>query len=160
MRWTMLLPLLGLVAVVLTGACAPAAVPQTPPTIRYGEDMCDGCGMIISEPTYAAGYHTTTGETRRFDDIGEMMNYHREHQEGVAAFWVHDRDTREWIRAETAYFVISPYLHTPMGYGVAAFATESVARDQASQLTGHVLTFEELLKYPYLRPMGDMHAGH
>ncbi len=152
--------LLGLVSLVLLGACAPAATPETPPVIRYGEDVCDSCGMIISDPAYAAAYVTKTGETRRFDDIGEMVTSYRKQREEVAVFWVHDRGTHEWLRATTAHFVVSPYIHTPMGYGVAAYATESHAGEQAAQLTGRVLTFDELLEYPYLRPMGDLHAGH
>ncbi len=151
MRWRLLGAAAG-VFLLLATACTPKADPYTtPPTIHFGVDLCARSGMIISDPTYAAAYTTPSGETRAFDDIGEMILYYREHDEGVAALWVHDRQTGDWIRAEQASYVLSPYLQTPMGFGLAALRSAEEARAEAAHLTGTQLSFNELLAYPYLR---------
>ena len=80
---------------VLALACQPAPPLDKPPDIRYREDTCDQCRMIISDPRFAASYVTQQGETRRFDDIGDMLIHHTEQGEEVAVFWVHDYETEE-----------------------------------------------------------------
>ena len=149
---------LALMAATVAGCARSVDATTTPPPLRLGEDVCTRSGMIISNPAYAAAYWTRGGEVRPFDDIGSMILHHREHHEDVAAFWVHDLQTREWVRADRAAFLVSPYLRTPMGFGVAALASEEEARAQAARLGGRVLTFEQLLDYPYLREGG--HGGH
>ncbi|RMF87896.1 MAG: hypothetical protein D6736_11855 [Nitrospinota bacterium] len=127
--------------------CSSGQSRDTPPDIRYGEDICDQCRMIISEARFAAGYVTTDGRQRRFDDIGDMLLFHAEHAEEVAAFWVHDYKREEWIRAETAFFVVSRALPTPMGHGVVAFRNEQQARDLADKVAGKVLRFDDLQEH-------------
>jgi copper chaperone NosL len=100
--------------------------------------------MIISEARFAAAYVTQEGETRRFDDVGDMLLFHQEHQEEVAVFWVHDYETEEWVRADQAFFVMSEELITPMGYGIVAFADRERAEALAAETQGMVMTFEEL----------------
>jgi len=151
------------VSAVLTlafGACAARTDASTPPTLRLGEDVCTRSGMIISEPAYAAAYRTADGDERLFDDIGEMVLYNREHNEQVVAFWVHDLATHEWLRADSAHYVVSPSIHTPMDFGVAALGTEADARQQAAQVMGRVLTFEELLGHQDLREGSGRPASH
>ncbi len=116
-----------------------------PPEIRYGEEMCRECGMIISEPRFAAAYYTADGNARRFDGIGGMASHHAENQEDVAQFWVHDYDTEEWIIADQAFFVMSDQLHTPMDFGVVAFSDQSRAQEHASEFTAMVMTFEAVM---------------
>lgn len=120
------LVLVSLVLILLT-ACKQQANIEEPPTILYGQDVCDRCGMIISEETYAAAYWTKDGDARRFDDIGGMLAYIAEEQEEIASHWVHDFPSGEWIRAEEATFLIDSDLKTPMGFGIAAFADEEQA---------------------------------
>jgi copper chaperone NosL len=138
--------------VLALAACRAALDPNRPPTIRYGTDVCSQCGMIISEVPYAAAYSLPGGEARLFDDIGEMVVDYRQRREPVAAFFVHDHGTREWVRAEHALYVLSRALRTPMGFGVAAFATEADAAAMARQVGGEVLTFPELLQDAELAP--------
>jgi copper chaperone NosL len=129
----------------LLAACAPRETgePQ-PPQITYGQDMCDECGMLIDEPRSAAATLTTTGTARRFDDIGDMVVYHSEHpDEQVRAWFVHDYETEAWLRAETAYFVHSLDISTPMGHGTAAFADQAAAQALADRLGVAVLSFDE-----------------
>jgi len=119
-----------------------------PPTIHYGEDVCEFCGMIISEEGFAAAYVTSDGHGHTFDDIGDMVKAHLEMQEEATAFFVHDYESKDWIRAETAYFVLSDSLTTPMLSGLAAFVSIEQANAFAAEVGGKTLTFEELLTQP------------
>jgi copper chaperone NosL len=136
----------GLVAMLggLVAACGAADDPSQPPTIRYGLESCAACGMIISEPAYAAAYRTTGGEVRLFDDMGEMVRYHRRQREAVQSFFVHDFERQTWLRAEEGVYVVSHGLRTPMGTGMVALASEAEARALADRVGGRVLRWSEV----------------
>ena len=137
--------LLSLILITLaTVACTSAPNLDEPPEIRYGEDICERCTMIISEPRYAAAYVTTDGEAWRFDDIGGMIDHNRAVSKDVAVFWVHDFDTEEWLKAADAHFVESEHI-TPMGYGIVAFKDAGRAEAWAVEKGGQVLSFAQLL---------------
>lgn len=129
--------------ILLLASCQSGDQTAGPPEIRYGEDVCDHCNMIINEPRFAAAYFSEDGETRRFDDIGEMFLYARESGDAVRSYWVHDFHSESWLEADGATFVHDPDLTTPMGWGIAAFSDADDARTYGEQ-DGDVLTFSEL----------------
>ena len=110
-----------------------------PPAIAYGRDECIECGMIVTEERHAAAMRVTIdGEQRDlfFDDIGDMI----EHERNAAGLqvvrrYVHDFNTAQWLDADTAWFIKSDQIRTPMGFGLLAFADESSARAAAG--AGH-----------------------
>lgn len=137
---------LSVVLVALLTACGGADLVDTPPEILYGQDVCSNCNMIISEENYASAYWTADGEARRFDDMGEMLQFMQSNPEERASTWVHDVNTAEWLRAEEAWIVMNAGLMTPMGTGVVAVANEEDARALAfEQEDAVVLTFGDLL---------------
>ena len=113
--------------------------------------------MIISDPRFASSYVTQQGETRRFDDIGDMLIFHSEQGEDVAGFWVHDYETEEWVRADDAFFVASDAITTPMDHGVVAFSQESRAEAMAVEVQGMVMDFDGLLRQ---HASGEAMPGH
>jgi len=148
MRIYRFLKLWSMILLLTLGACADAAKAEpTPPLIHYGEDMCEFCGMIISDERYAAGYVTREGQERIFDDLGGMFQTHLQRQEDVAAFFVQDYDETAWIRAETAHYVLSDDLPTPMLSGLIACDSSEKAEALAAEWRGQVLTFNEVLAY-------------
>jgi copper chaperone NosL len=138
--------LLLIIAGIVIAGCSSKLDLNEPPDIRYGEDACDRCLMIINEARYAAAYVTDEGETRRFDDIGGMLAYHQETPEDVAVFWVHDFDTETWLKADEAHFVMSDNLQTPMGFGIIAFTDQEQAESWALDKGGTVMSFSDLLE--------------
>jgi copper chaperone NosL len=130
----------------LLAACNSGTDLDAPPEIRYGEDTCDRCQMIINEARYAAAYVTEDGLTRRFDDIGGMVAFHQEMAEDVAVFWVHDYLSESWLKAEAAFLVNESAVQTPMGFGVIAFSTSGQAEEWAAGHGGVVMTFTQLLE--------------
>jgi len=135
-----------LLILLLVAACVPKSNEPQPPEIIIGQTLCDECGMIISEAKFAAATIMLNGETRKFDDIAEMIKYHMmDHPEAQVKVWfVHDYYSKEWIRGEQAFFVLSPKLKTPMGGGAAAFRDQTAARKFVSELEGKVYNFDEL----------------
>lgn len=125
--------------------CQQKAVEPKPPDIAYGRDLCDRCGMIISEERFAAGLQLETGEYLKFDDTGEMIKYISSHPDlGILAWWVHDYESSEWIRGEEAYFVKSASLMTPMGTGIAVFQDKVKADRFASEHDGIIYNLDEI----------------
>ncbi|WP_376791144.1 nitrous oxide reductase accessory protein NosL [Thermoflexus sp.] len=141
MRWIYGL----LVLLSLSAACVRSSGPQ-PPDIAYGKEICVECGMIINDPRFAAAYVTRGGQARLFDDIGDMVVYHRKHSEEVAAFYVHDYETRAWIDAAQAFFVQSPNIPSPMGYGLVAFSDRSRAEAFAREHGGEMKDWARVLQ--------------
>ena len=135
-----LLILFGLIIIV---SCGSGPDFDEPPDIRYGEDSCERCLMIINEARFASAYVTGAGETRRFDDIGGMVAHNNEISEDVAVFWVNDFDTEEWLKAEEAFYVESQQ-QTPMGFGIIAFADQQRANQWATENEGLMLSFADL----------------
>ncbi|MHC4217734.1 MAG: nitrous oxide reductase accessory protein NosL [Planctomycetota bacterium] len=114
-----------------------------PPDILLGQDVCDVCGMIISDDRFAAGLVVARDlgyETRAFDDVGCLLAYEAEHtDESVVARYVRDFRSRAWRDAETAVYLHSGQLHTPMAFGLAAVATKADAYALAGEYPGDVI---------------------
>jgi copper chaperone NosL len=89
-----------------------------PPAIRYGEDPCAECRMIISEPKFAAVLYDGR-EWKKFDDIGCLETYQAKPSISGKA-WVHDYATEAWIEKDLAIILTSDEIQTPMGYGKIA----------------------------------------
>jgi copper chaperone NosL len=145
-------------------ACSSSVDPNSPPPIVYGEDVCDRCGMIITDERFAAGAVVEVGtehyEHRIFDDIGDMFAYF--HDEGadlqVISTFVHDYNTKAWISAEDATFVKAESLQSPMGYGLAAFADKAVAEAQAVSWAGEILDFEQAQQFAQMATPQHVHT--
>ena len=131
--------LLGLLAV---GCQAPRA--NQPPQIRYGEETCAFCGMLISEERFAAALTTATGDTKTFDDLGCLLHALAEPDHSTVRAWVHDYGSGRWLEAPHAVFVHSDDVPTPMGGGFAAFSIQAAAEQFAREVHGTVMRFDQL----------------
>lgn len=152
--------------ILLLSACGGASVdPNTPPEIVYGEDVCDQCGMIISDERFAAALVVEKAandfEYLLFDDAGEMFAFVAadKGQTKIASWYVHDYNSREWLDAQVAWFVLAESLQTPMGFGVAACAHEPEAQSLAQEWGGEVLTFAQAAERLGAMKMLNVH-GH
>ncbi|MDY7109944.1 MAG: nitrous oxide reductase accessory protein NosL [Planctomycetota bacterium] len=119
--------------------------PLAPPQVHYGQDICDVCGMIISDERYAAA--AIVGDEHHehhpllFDDIGCLLVYEDEpHRAPIAARYVKGYETRRWLALEDATFVHSAELHSPMAFGAAACASKEAADTLEGRYAGDILT--------------------
>ena len=131
-----------LVGLLITGCQAPQA--NQPPQIRYGEETCAFCGMLISEERFAAALATAAGETKAFDDIGCVLRALTRQERSMAHVWVHDYHSGRWLEAPQAVFVHSDDVPTPMGGGWFAFSTQEAAEQFAREVHGAVMRFDQL----------------
>jgi len=134
---------------IAASACANQANAAGPPEIVLGRDLCVECGMLITEERFAAAYRFE-GEAYRFDDIGGMLLHGTESGELPAAgddAWVHDWESRAWMSADTAWYVVAPGLVTPMGYGLVAFADRAAADAYSIERGGEVFSWVELFDF-------------
>jgi copper chaperone NosL len=99
-----------------------------PPTVRYGEEACAHCRMIISDDRFAAALVTKGGDTLKFDDIGCLVEHKADQQQlpgSVSIHWVRDFGGGGWLDARSASYVHSTKVHSPMGYNLTALPPES-----------------------------------
>lgn len=151
-RWSRMLSMAVLVPL-LTLACD-----IRPEPVHVGSEECAHCSMLISDRRFAAQLLNVRGKAFKFDSVECLRSFV---QAGtvpatdVHSVWVTDLEAGDgWIAAADAAFLSSPELRTPMGGGLAAFASAGDARGMAEGLGGVVLTWQELLD----TDMG--HEGH
>jgi copper chaperone NosL len=145
----------GLVVAALALAASLAAVSCSrppvsgPPQIALGIDVCDACGMAISDTRYAAAALVVDDEGARalkFDDIGCLARWEaKSNPADIRHRWVHDGAGTAWIEAESAAYAKPPDLVTPMGSGLVAFRSRADAAALGGSEIG-LLTWSEVLE--------------
>jgi copper chaperone NosL len=136
-------------AVVSIAGCGGGEATENPPEINFGRDICIECGMIIDDPRFAASYRLEDGSEKVFDDLGGLIIQGRETGElESAVVWVSDFDEEVFIEAETAHFVPTLGVSSPMGHGILAFADMERAMKAATDLGGEVIAWEVVKEMP------------
>jgi copper chaperone NosL len=120
--------------------------PPRPVDIVLDEDSCAECRMAISQLPFAAEAARPGGMPDCFDDIGCLVMYAQHGAPQGSALYVIDFDTRGWLSAESAIYLVSKELPTPMSYGLAAFASEAAAKSRLGKWPGRIIGWEQLLK--------------
>jgi copper chaperone NosL len=120
-------------------ACGCGADPDRPPAIRYGEEACSRCRMIISDNRFAAALVTPQGDARKYDDIGCLVIEDARQPHPQARYWVRSFAHDLWLDARTARYRQTRDVQTPMGYGLLAQA-------EADPAQGTLLEFHQLAR--------------
>jgi copper chaperone NosL len=133
-----------LLLVALLSACSH----EGPKPIKLNNDLCEFCKMTISDGRFGAELITTKGRTYTFDDLGCMLRYSQENRNAeVKNYFIHRFDgNNELIPAESAFYLSSDSLNSPMGGNYAAFASEDAAQTFAAKLPGELLRFNDINK--------------
>jgi copper chaperone NosL len=133
-----------LAAALLSTACGLRA--EGPPEIVVDRTPCSRCGMLISEPLYAAAYQAPGADAQVFDDIGCLRDAARG-EPGELRIWVHDASDGRWMNGFEAILVASPSIRTPMGGGMIAYRDPSAADRAASRHNGRVIrSIDDILR--------------
>jgi copper chaperone NosL len=124
---------------------------EGPEEIYYGEDICERCKMIISDRKFAAQYTAESGKTKKFDDLGCMIEFIIDHNiktEKIRKIYVVDHNTSRWINAQDAYYIYDKDIKTPMGYNIIAFSDKGSAQKfTGDRETTHIGGFSDLKTY-------------
>jgi copper chaperone NosL len=128
---------------VLAG-CQPVDTSR-PPTVRFGEEACASCRMIISDERFAAALITATGDALKFDDIGCLIQHEEGQIRSDVNYWVRSFRGQEWLKAHEAMYLHGTRVTSPMGHGLAALpATRATEELAATDPTRRILRFREL----------------
>lgn len=131
----------------LQSGCAEQRGPE-PPVMYFGQHECDVCRMIISEDRYAAALVIESSggagryEHRRFDDIGCLFQFEiNEPDHDIVARYVSDARSGQWLDAETAVYLHSMSLKTPMAFHLAGFPAREDAVAMQQEHAGDIIDF-------------------
>ncbi|MFO0890956.1 MAG: nitrous oxide reductase accessory protein NosL [Isosphaeraceae bacterium] len=137
------LALAGLAASIgLAAGCPPAAV--GPPPLRFGQEACARCRMIISDARFAAALATESGDASKFDDVGCMVEHEAGGFRASTAYWVRDFRADAWIDARQATFVRSRTVASPMGFDLAGVRTPPAAGEFGEDSQARTFRLEDL----------------
>lgn len=118
-------------------------------TINYGKDVCEHCKMIAMDPKFGAEVITAKGKIYKFDDVNCMVTYMKTvlSNSEIAEIYVADFiRTGELISANSANYVYSEAVRSPMASGVAAFSDQQSMAGQNDKWQGTVLDWEAINK--------------
>ena len=117
-----------------------------PEEVYINEDSCAFCKMLISDIRFSAQLLSPEQETKKFDDVVCLLNYlATQSQSGEEAIYVHLFQQKGWTKAQSATYLVSENISTPMGSGICAFLDRGEAEYAKETYGGRILTWKELL---------------
>jgi len=117
-----------------------------PEVINYGSDACHFCKMTIVDQQHAAQYVTDKGKQFKFDAIECMLNDLEEKgSDEISIFLVSDYGTPgSMADAQTAAYLISQEIKSPMGAFLSAFSSEELAKKTQQESGGELYTWTSI----------------
>jgi len=137
-----LITIVSLLSIVLFTSCN-----IQPQKIEYGKDACHFCRMNIVDKQHSAELVSNKGKAYKFDATECLINYLEEiDATEMELFLVADyNNPGTLIDANTAAFIISKNIPSPMGEFLSAVSTKDEALDLQEAKGGTVYNWEELL---------------
>ena len=137
MRADRALPALAVAFALIVGCSrAPA-----PPRIQVGKP-CVSCGMDVRDLRFASLWRGASGD-RQYDSIECLLKDAGSAAKARGGIYLADYDDERLHPAESLWVVKGDF-PTPMGGGLAAFATQENAREVADRTHGRVARYAEL----------------
>ncbi|KAA3625712.1 MAG: hypothetical protein DWP94_00245 [Flavobacterium sp.] len=121
----------------------------SPGKIDYGEQSCHFCRMTIVDRQHAAQFVNDKGKTYNFDATECLINFlNGVDKEDIGLLLVSDYKLPEsLIEAESASFIISEEMPSPMGANLSALSTKAEAEAILQNKKGKIYSWNELLQY-------------
>ena len=137
----------GSTAAAVALALAMTACTPGPEAFHFGEDIGAHCRMPIADARFAAQVVLDTGKVVKFDSIECTAGWLATQEVArVHSVWVSDAaGSGDLIPAPEAVFVHDEAIRSPMGGGLAAFASERDAEQVIPDATSSLLTWDEVL---------------
>jgi len=117
-----------------------------PETINYGADACHFCKMTIVDQQHASQYVTAKGKQFKFDAIECMLNDLEDRTtKDISIFLVADYGTAGLMaNAETATYLISDKIKSPMGAFLSSFSKEEIAKKTQQESGGTLYSWQSI----------------
>jgi copper chaperone NosL len=119
-----------------------------PEQINYGKDGCHFCKMTIVDNQHASELVTAKGKVYKYDAIECLINdLKKRDSTEVGLLLVNDySNPGELISAESAIFIISEGVPSPMGAFLSAFNDKADAEGVKSESGGELFDWQEVKK--------------
>ncbi len=119
-----------------------------PTEINYGKDGCHFCKMTIVDNQHAAQIVTTKGKAYKYDAIECMLNDLKQRNEAdIALFLINDySEPGKLIPAQTAVYLISREIPSPMGAFLSGFSSEEKAAKVKAEHGGTLYNWASVKK--------------
>lgn len=122
-----------------------------PKPIKLNVDSCDFCKMTIANGKFGAELITQKGRYYKFDDLACMVQFAKSNTVvPYQSFFVNDYlKDNTLISVESAFFIKSDKISSPMRGNMAAFSTAAQQSEYAKKLAAQTLTWSEVYNtYP------------
>jgi copper chaperone NosL len=138
-------PLYGLIGLIILLATSCSVEPSD---IVYGKDGCTYCKMTIVDKPHGAEMVTAKGKVYKYDAIecmiNDLVNYNADE---LGLLLVIDyRNPGVLISAETATYLVSENIPSPMGAFLSSFGTTAGADKVRAERDGELLSWQEVKK--------------
>lgn len=121
-----------------------------PVPIEYGKDECALCRMSIVERGYGAELISAKGKIFKFDSGECLVNYIRINLPDTAslqAVLVTDRSIPgQLIDANSAFYLVSDKLPSPMGANLSAFAVKDSLSEFLGRFGGEIYSWSRVFE--------------
>lgn len=128
-----------LITVLFLAGCNPK-----PEKISFGKDNCAECKMTIMDPKFGGEIVTKKGKIYKFDDVHCIAAFLK--RRGVEMSDIHQtlftdyNNKEEFVKVNSAEFVVSSQLKSPMGGNAAAFQNKEEAEKKSAEIVGSKVT--------------------
>lgn len=131
-----------------------------PEPIVYGSDACYFCKMGIVDKTHASQAVSSKGKQFKYDSVECMVNdIQNNHNTDMDVILVADYlNAGEMIPAESAFYIISPEIPSPMGANLSAVKSKAQAEKLQQEFSGDIFSWQELLNRN--KTDNHSHQGH
>lgn len=120
-----------------------------PQPFQYGKDICDDCRMTIMEPHFGAQLITRKGKVYKFDDLHCLVNFHNKgtvKKEDINKIVSVDyNNEKAFLDVNSAWFVKSAALKSPMNSNTASFDNQNTATAKSNEVNGQLLKWNDLI---------------
>jgi len=134
--------LIALLLTVFLSSCSSGPEPIVP-----GKDMCVLCKMLIMDKRFGAEVITSKGKIYKFDSVECLISYlkenPREENPVKALYVINHAQPGELIDAESAFYLKSEKLPSPMGGNLSAVKTKEIIDTYFSEYGGEIWTWEQ-----------------
>jgi copper chaperone NosL len=119
-----------------------------PEPFAYGKDICHTCKMGIMDPRSGGELITGKGKIYKFDDVICMHLFLKSNaipeNEISQLLVINFEKENDFLPVETASFIISAAIKSPMGSHAAAFASKELAEKMNGTLNGVIVRWKDL----------------
>lgn len=130
--------------------CFSSCASDGPAPINYGKDQCAHCKMTLTDKRFGAEIITNTNKVYKFDDVNCLAGYlfaNKEMESKVKGiYFINFNHEGDFIAGETSFYLQSDEIQSPMGSGIAVFASQGELSEMQKHFSNSTPTSWEKIK--------------